>query len=65
MGLMQLVWLTPVTRWPEQEADLQRHRARLLLGEGRIEEIAACLKPKRQHTFEDSVRAFEVRYMMW
>ena len=44
-----------------QEADLQRHRARLLLGKGRIEEIAgACLQPQREHTFEDSVRAFEV-----
>ncbi|KAK9804526.1 hypothetical protein WJX73_004656 [Symbiochloris irregularis] len=45
----------------EQEVDLQRHRARLLLGKGRIEEIAgACLKPSRQQTFEDSVKAFEV-----
>lgn len=45
----------------EQEADLQRHRARLLLGKGRIEEIAgACLGPPRKQTFEESVRVFEV-----
>lgn len=44
----------------EQEADLQRYRTHLI-SMGKIENAAgANLKPRRQKTFEESIKAFEV-----
>ncbi|KAK9811349.1 hypothetical protein WJX72_002241 [[Myrmecia] bisecta] len=44
----------------EQEADLQRHRSRLVKS-GKIEDTAgANLRPRRQKTFEESIHAFEM-----
>lgn len=44
-----------------QEADLARHRSRMV-SEGRLEDIAgANLRPRRHLTMEESVQTFEVR----
>lgn len=44
----------------EQEADIQRHRSRLVT-QGRIEDIAGgYLMPRRQQTLAESAQAFEV-----
>ena len=51
--------LEPV-RGRVQEADLQKHRKRLI-AQGRLEELAGSfLKPKRSKTFKESAEAFEV-----
>ena len=43
-----------------QEADIQRHRSRLVT-QGRIEDIAGgYLMPRRQQTFSESAKSFEV-----